>query len=553
MASPTRILLIALLGVGLGCVAELRPVPVEVIEPVASLSSSSEPPVHAQTKAACDTPLACAQIVAAWIDEPDRRAEVEREIGEAHAASEATEAALEIAEQRLRDHPHHRIELLAAIATRLLAAGDRERMQQVLAIARSEADAFDRQPAASMSSYRRRLGGLPELRLANKHLELGQLDEAAALAEETDWRDRVALQLAIAARRPDAQGRVAGLELAEAAVSFDEPLQLVEVARGYLAAQRPDRALPLLRRALAEARVLARSDFGPDADDGCAALGGVAAAHAEPELLAARGAAPRRPTRGSGLGEAMRLARNIDDPRCLDPLVERLTELGATTALARLIEARPGLQRDVHAHAALALASRRTGDHPREARSLTTMMRTLEREPELRYRVDAIEALARRYLDAGYVTEARALLDQAAPIARRLDPDDRDTALGQLAAAQAAAGQCAVGVTLAREADDPSYTLAQVAEQCTQPAELPTILDALPLVRWPDRRAELLAALAGHFARSGALRRALELTAQIDDPAARARALVAIQASSTPSSNREHAPLLHATVGSRPR
>lgn len=540
MVSPARLLTIALLSVGLGCGPEPRTAPVELV-------ASPAPPADAATTGPCDTPLACARLVAGSIEEPRERAEVERQIGEAYAVSGAPKAALEVAE-RLREHPLARIELLAAIAGGLLVAGDNERMQQVLAIARSEADAFDSQPAAPTSAWRIRLGELLALRLATKHLELGQLDEAAALADQVEWRQSVGLLLAIAARRPDAQGQRSGLERAEAAALLDEPLLLVEVARGYLAAHRLEEGLVLLRRAFTEAQAQARSEFQPEADDGCEALGEVAAAHAEFELMAARRPGPRANPRGSGLSEAMRLARAIAEPECLGPLLVRLAEFGATRALERLIRARPDLQRNVQAHAALALAAHRAGERPREARSLATVIRALDREPELRFRVDAIEALARRYLDAGYVAEALALLDRAVSIARRVPADDRDTTLGQLAEANARAGRCAEGVALAREEADASYTLAQIAEQCTEPAELHVILDALPLVQWPDRRSQLLAALAGHFARIGALRRALELTVRIEDPADRARALVALHVASTESMDSELAPLLHATV-----
>lgn len=531
--------------IGLACCGEPPSVEPAIVPPGAASTPEErvEPSVVRPAAAAtdaCDTPLACARIIAAFIKNPEQRASVLSRIGAAHAANGAGERALEIADG-LRDHAHAHIELLVAIAASAPGGLDGARAREVLAIAVAAADAADRRPvpmtSESWPTMRERLARW----IAERYLEHGRLAEAADMADGAAWRERVPLLLKIAARHEtDAAARLAALDRAAGAIALDEPWACIAVAQGYFAARRPGQGYTLLRHAAAAARESADELISRDR----ACLGDVAAAY----VAADHRSKTSHRRNGVGVRRATALARVREDDECASSLLEALATAGEDTALAAVLRERPDL-RGPFASGLLALAARVRGQRQREAAHLAAFRRDLRREPEPR--VAAWIALASLYRRSGFVAEARGLLDQAAPALRALDDRDaRDLALRDLAEAEAEAGRCGRAVALARDQDDPSYTLAQIAEKCPDHAAIAVLLAARPLIRWSDRRSQFLAALVRRLGARGELRRALELVAEIEVPETRASALIDLHTPWARAKDPATASLLQRTIDS---
>lgn len=473
----------------------------------------------------CATPLACARIVAARIRAPGVRAEYYQKIAEAALASGDLALALELAEV-LRDpgvgpddDVYHgpggdRMKLLAAIAT--AAAPDSAVAREALGAATAEAEASDRLPRPMTSeSYPTARHNLAAM-IAEGHLAHGRLAAARTAADGAMWRQRVDLLLTLAERTPDRDERLAALAEARDSV-FPESWAFIAVARGYFKAGRAATGDALLRQADAAARATADAIISRDVE----CLGDVAAAYAESDRLLPSPRAGR-----PGLRKALRLAQ-VREPSegCLDPLLTELIQQREFAALLQVVGDRTDLGST--GVGLRALAARGQGQLRREAALRASFLRSLRDEPDLRFRVDAILALAGRYRDAGLIAGALALVELAAPIARKVDDDERDYALRLIAEAYAANGRCDEAVAVTREQDDEAaFTLSRIAEQCTDLTAVEASLAARSAISEPHQVSSFLGEVARLRLKRGELRRALELVPVMTEPIDRVKTLL---------------------------
>jgi hypothetical protein len=150
--------------------------------------------------------------------------------------------------------------------------------------------------------------------------------------------------------------------------------------------------------------------------------------------------------------------------------------------------------------------------------------------------VEGLGSLAEAMSSAGRSADADRVLGDAVREARAIsDAEERRMSLDTTVGSLARAGRCARALELCDEVHNDGNSIRDTAALCTNPAALDAIAKRMGDIRYPDHRAEALAALAQKYAERAQWQRALELVGKIEVAEQRALALSLMARSAPPA------------------
>jgi hypothetical protein len=344
-------------------------------------------------------------------------------------------------------------------------------------------------------------------RVAVRQAEAGDLAQADDSAKRAGPYGRARVDLAAydwlrkAGKAAEATGRLDGLKDAVRGLGFNDPGVVIEVGVRLADAGRRAEAAALLRE---EHASTATGKWG--AGSRAELAGGLA--------------------RIGLVDEAVRLVRAGGSDENLAAVARQLI------AVERLSEAEQvaGSLKDPYSEATVwtELGGRfqQTKDAARADQGFTRAEHATRRIALPRFRVEGLGALGEALGRAGRSAEADRVLGDALREARAItDADERRMSLDSLVGSLARSRRCAHALELCDEVGNDGYAIRDAAVLCANPADFDAIAKRLGDIKYPDHRAEALAALAPKLAERGQWPAALELVGRIEVAEQRALAL----------------------------